>query len=144
MKMTAGDRERFQNKVGPTDENGCWPWAGTLHQWGYGRFHLNGGNRNAHRVAWVMENGPIPEGLYIDHLCRNRKCVNPEHLEAVTNRENILRGTAPAALNSRKRVCLRGHEYTDDNTYVTPTGARKCRTCERARWKRKNLLRRAA
>jgi hypothetical protein len=83
-------------------------------------------------VAYELAIGPIPEGLTIDHLCRNRGCVNPAHLEAVTNRTNLLRGDGIAALNARKTHCKRGHEFTPENTYVWREGTRACRACHTA------------
>ncbi len=85
----------------------------------------------AHRAAYELYVGPIPEGLTIDHLCRNTLCVNPAHLEAVTMRENILRGTGPSAQAARKTHCLRGHPFDDGNTLFRATGKRVCRACQR-------------
>jgi hypothetical protein len=84
----------------------------------------------AHRVLYRLVNGPIPIGAEIDHLCRNRSCVNPDHLEAVSHRENLMRSPiAPAAINARKTHCKYGHEFTQTNTYVS-SGRRRCRLCQ--------------
>lgn len=110
----------------------CWLWRGELRK-GYGRVLFGGGRLSAHRVVYEMEVGPIPEGLVIDHLCRNHACVNPEHMEPVTQRVNVLRGVAPAAANARKTHCLRGHAFDDENTYPVRVGGRGCRACDRRR-----------
>lgn len=115
------------------DENGCWIWQRCLTPLGYGHTTQSLGGGFAHRLAWEVVNGPIPPGLTIDHLCRNRACVNPAHLEPVTHRENVLRSPlALAAINARKTHCKRGHEFTPENTYRVNAGRhRACRTCRR-------------
>lgn len=130
--------QRFWEKVdknGPTPEHRpelgpCWVWtAATIEEYGY--FWLDGDNVRAHRVSCEWERGPIPEGLVVDHLCRNHSCVRPSHLEAVTEQENILRGTGPSAENAAKTHCIHGHAFTPENTKMTPRGGRHCRTCAR-------------
>lgn len=86
----------------------CWEWIGTVNSGGYGSFN-DGRQFKAHRWSYARFKGPIPPSLTLDHLCRNRRCVNPDHLEPVTNRENILRGNGPTAENARKTHCKRGH-----------------------------------
>lgn len=112
----------------PTD---CWVFAGRKHPDGYGRVKGGGRMRQAHRVLYEALVGPIPDGLTIDHLCRVRACVNPLHLEPVTNRENILRGEGWPARNARKTHCAYGHPFDEANTYVDPSGRRTCRACRR-------------
>jgi hypothetical protein len=91
----------------------------------------------AHRLAYQLLVGPIPEGLVIDHLCRNPPCQNPAHMECVTHRENTLRGASPHAMNARKTHCKRGHEFTFQNTYVDAKGCRSCLACRAAAAARK-------
>lgn len=112
----------------------CIEFVGLKDQ-GYGRIYIVGSwNRylRAHVVAWEKVRGPVPEGKQIDHLCRNRACINPEHLEAVTSRENTLRGFGPTAVNARKTHCPRGHPLSDGNVLVDKRGHRCCRTCQLA------------
>lgn len=121
----------FSSRVSIDPETRCWEWQGAIAVTGYGVCKRRGRTRFAHRAAYMELVGPIPEGLTIDHLCRNHRCVNPVHLEAVTITENILRGTSPAAQNARKTHCLRGHPFNEANTYMTPRGGRVCRACYR-------------
>ncbi len=111
------------------DKNGCWNWD-VCDNLGYGRA-TDGKHRSvkAHRLMYERLVGPIPEGLVIDHLCRNRTCVNPDHLEPVTQSENVRRGNGFSAVNARKTHCKRGHPLDGDNLYRNPAGARVCRTC---------------
>lgn len=111
----------------------CWLWTGGLNNRGYGRFYDGTRMVLAHRWAYEHFVGPIPDGLQLDHLCRVRHCVNPAHLEAVTNKVNSLRGVSPAAKNALKTNCPQGHPYDDANTWVSKNGFRQCRTCHRIR-----------
>lgn len=122
--------DRFWSKVRPAGD--CWEWTAAKLQ-GYGRFHVRRTVQvAAHRWAYEYMVTEIPEGLELDHLCRNRACVNPWHLEPVTPRENTLRSANPCAANARKTHCSNGHEYTEENTYLRPEGHRMCRTCRAA------------
>jgi hypothetical protein len=117
----------------------CEPWTGSVDSEGYGRTR----GRRAHRVVYEREVGQIPEGFTIDHLCRNRRCVNPAHMEPVPNGVNVLRGYGPPAQNARKTHCAHGHPLTGANLYIHPRGARVCRTCRRSSqmgWLRKRAL----
>lgn len=125
--------ERFYSKVTEVD-SGCWEWGGFVAQDGYGHFALTTDRPVvAHRWAYEHLIAPIPEGLHLDHLCRNRSCVNPWHLEPVPGAVNIRRGVSFSADNARKTHCLRGHPFDAANTYLTPDGRRMCRVCMRAR-----------
>ena len=118
----------FSNVV--VADNGCWKWVGTSNTHGYGHFHANGRSRLAHRVGYELMVGPIPKGLELDHLCRNRCCVNPEHLEPVTGKENLRRSKLHrGAINSDKKFCNHGHPFDSINTYYRENGSRKCRAC---------------
>lgn len=130
---------RFWVKVQKTD--GCWLWTGRLDSHGYGLFRAPGIRIRAHRFAYQALVSFIPEGLHIDHLCRNRQCVNPAHLEPVTCKENLLRGEGPTGKKSRQTHCINGHILDAENTYVRPNGTRLCRTCakERARMYRSKV-----
>lgn len=132
--------ERFWAKVdreGPAPDAAphlgpCWIWTGGLVGGGYGQFGVTGQwHKRAHRYAYELVVGPIPDGLVLDHLCRVRCCVNPAHLEPVTQRENLMRGLG--SWNAGKTHCKRGHEFTPENTYVAPHGKRTCRTCRNVR-----------
>lgn len=125
--------ERFWANVVKTET--CWLWRGNLsHEGsGYGRFKDQGYKWYAHRWAYVHLVGPIQDDLQIDHLCRVKRCVNPQHMEPVTPRVNTMRGFSPSAINARKEYCPRNHRYDLMNTYFTKAGGRHCRACERVK-----------
>lgn len=112
---------------------GCWEFTGYIDRYGYGVMKVNGRKTKAHRVAYELAIGPIPDGLTIDHLCRNRSCVNTDHLEVVTSCVNTLRGESVSARAARQTHCVNGHPFDLFNTY-TAHGWRKCRTCDRLRY----------
>lgn len=108
--------------------SGCWLWVGATRGTGYGAFGIGRRQFQAHRVAYELLVGPIPQGLQIDHLCRVRRCVNPAHLEPVTQRENLLRGNTIVAAQAAQTHCKRGHLFDEANTRVR-NGQRLCRAC---------------
>lgn len=129
--------DRFWKRIDRRGPNECWEWVGAVTANGYGRFspRVDGvmHRQMAHRVAYEALVGQIPDGLVIDHLCRNRRCVNPAHLEAVTQLVNVMRGEGVGVINAAKSECLDGHEFTPENTYMTPRGGRACMACQRRR-----------
>lgn len=133
--------QRFMDKWMPVPESGCWLWLDEDSSSGYGRFWDGKQAHQAHRFSYEHFVGPVPEGLQLDHLCRVRCCVNPSHLEPVTARENLLRGEGPPGRNARKSHCLRGHEFTLENTYRNGTHGRNCRTCAKSNQERYRLER---
>lgn len=140
------DVDRFLAKI-EKQENGCWEWTATHNNQGYGQFRIGNFTAKAHRISYMMFVGPIPDGLELDHLCRNRSCVSPEHLEPVTSQENTLRSPiAVAAINAAKTHCLNGHEFTPENTYMQGKHLqnRGCRECQRNRQRAWNANKRKA
>lgn len=128
------------------DDNGCWLWTGALTNAAYGRFNWKHEDANvpgAHRVVLHAIGQRVPRDMVVDHLCRVRHCINPDHLEVVAQRENVLRSPiAPGAINAAKTHCPQGHEYSPENTYVQlprkgrMTTGRLCKACVRARYLR--------
>jgi hypothetical protein len=145
VTLSPDELTRFWSKVEKTST--CWLWtAGTCRGYGYfatarknGR---HGRSLRAHRVAFELLRGPIPNGMQLDHLCRVRGCVNPDHLEVVTGATNTLRGISSPAINARKTHCRRGHEFTPENTYID-CGSRRCKACRRLIQNRWNAQQRA-
>ena len=127
--------QRFLSKVKIVGS--CWEWQAYVQQNGYGQFGVNNKVEYSHRVSYTIFKGDIPLGLDLDHLCRNHKCVNPDHLESVTRKENSRRGEN---WQRNKTHCKRGHEYTPENTYVQPSSkARICKICKRITRKESKL-----
>lgn len=126
--------------------NGCWLWTGGVKSGGYVNYRVNGVSTLGHRFVYETLFGPVPDGLEIDHTCHNgtgcpggacvhRRCLNPDHLEAVTHRVNTLRGNGPFADRARQTHCIRGHEFNEKNTYVRKNGTRWCLMCKQLRRK---------
>ncbi len=123
--------ERFWSSI-DKQSDGCWLWTGPTSKDGYGHFWFENRQWRAHCFAWeLLKGGPISENLQLDHLCRVRHCVNPDHLEPVTCRKNLLRGETLAAQNAVKTHCPQGHAFEGDNLYVSGRGDRQCRICRR-------------
>lgn len=139
--MDPKDEVRFWQKVSPPDQNGCCKWTGVTSNKGYGQFHLGGRKVLAHRVAYTLVKGEIPEGMELDHVrsrgCRSTLCTNVDHLEPVTREENNLRSSSATALNAGKTACASGHPYDEANTRYRKSGRRACRACDRDRTRRR-------
>lgn len=133
--------ERWAAKVDFRGAGGCWVWTASLTANGYGYFAPDHGpaykgTRIAHRFAFEHFIGPVRDGLVLDHLCRNRACVNPDHLDPVSQRENLMRGDTIPAKRAAQTHCKHGHEFTADNIYRHPTrGTRHCRACQKSKAK---------
>jgi hypothetical protein len=151
--MHPGDERlpaRFWKKISPDPETECWLWTAYTDPRGYGRFgvYVRGSGPKshwAHRYAYECLVGPIPDGLVIDHLCRVKHCVNPAHLEPVTQRENIMRGKAPErakGMAAARTHCKHGHEYTAENTGLYHSRGYRCRYCKTCSMERDAQLRR--
>lgn len=131
LAVSVSDLRRFFEKV--EDKGDCWEWAVGLMGGGYGQFHFDGKPNYAHRWIYELVNGPVGSDLTLDHLCRNRKCVRPDHLEPVTRGENVLRGVGPSAIAAKATHCPQGHPYSGENLTVKKDGTRRCKTCHRER-----------
>lgn len=137
--VLAIDPARFWARVDQTNPSGCWPWLGALNESGYGIVRVGGRTARAHRVAFELSTGRrIAHGMQIDHVrsrgCARRDCCNPGHLEEVTPAENSRRskaGEVNRALMLSRTHCVRNHEFTPDNTHISPNGTRICRACKR-------------
>jgi hypothetical protein len=110
----------------------CWIWTQVLHEKGYGHFYFRGVILFVHRVSYILHVGPLPswKEMQLDHLCRNRACINPAHLELVTCRENLLRGETSTAERAARTICIHGHPLTSGNVRLNTQGHRRCKTCD--------------
>lgn len=117
--LTQGDIARFEAKYITGEElDDCWKWIAGKTSDGYGQFRIGRTVFRAHRISYTLIKGDVPNGLTLDHKCRNRSCVNPNHLETVTSSENTLRGEGAGARHKRKTHCIHGHEFSPDNTRI--------------------------
>lgn len=130
--MTQTLMDRFVEKV-VLMPDGCWHWSAARHAYGYGKIGLEKGNGLAHRIAWALFVGPIPEGMFVCHRCDVPWCVNPAHLFLGTHQDNVDDMVAKGRnyIHPLKTHCSKGHAFEAENVYVTPKGARACRTCNR-------------
>jgi hypothetical protein len=138
--------DRLLAKIDIDPATGCWNFTGRIESNGYGRIHAVAGEAPwlSHRLAYTLLVGDIPEGLTIDHLCRNRACCNPDHLEPVTVRENIRRGDSHAGRKARQTHCKRGHAFDEANTIRDRrNGGRICRQCKNEAQRRYRIRRRS-
>jgi hypothetical protein len=138
MKYQRGPiAERLEFYSIPEPNSGCVIWLGTLNSAGYGSMTFHGKKKLAHVMAYELANNPVPEDMELDHLCCVPCCINPNHLEPVTHRENVIRGYRSGSYQHKGRhaqFCKRGHEFTVENTYIRPdNGRRACLTCRQAR-----------
>lgn len=141
-------RERLFSRL-VIDPSGCLLWTGCRDNWGYGRIRTGGRRQQeVHRVMWELLEGPVPDGLMLDHVkargCVNRHCASIAHLEPVTPAENNRRSSSASAVNAAKTHCDSGHEFTEANTYTGANGARECRACGRDSQRRYKARKRAA
>lgn len=143
-KLTVKEADALEKILSKTtlSDTGCWEWGGYINPQGYGSFYFEKKSWPTHRIAYRFLVQVPKRSLVIDHLCRNRKCLNPHHLEQVTTRENILRGVGWTAVQARKTECNLGHPFTPENTRIRRTGSRRCLECQRnfhRKWLKKKL-----
>ena len=140
MRIVGDDLSRLLSRT-KKQEDGCWVWQGARLTNGYGSVRVlrDGVSKAAlaHRLAYELVSGPIPAGMQLDHLCRVRHCINPTHLEPVTQVTNILRGESPWARRKRQTHCIHGHPLAGANVRVRRDGTRQCRECDREQQRRK-------
>lgn len=141
MQIDSKVQERFWSNVsGKSGDDECWMWTGYKSEKGYGVLKIKEKAIRAHRLSYILAFGEIPTGMQLDHLCRNKVCVNPRHLEAVTSRENTIRAVpyrkprAEWAPTNRELTgkCKNGHDFSGDNIYISPRGLPFCRLCKKA------------
>jgi len=131
--MICSDRERIEANCVHEPNSGCWLWTACVSDNGYGKTTHRGRQQYAHRASYMEHVGEIPDGLVLDHLCRTRCCVNPAHLEAVTQRVNLLRGETTSSRHAAKTHCPQGHSYQEHGYVSGATTSRRCRACSKAK-----------
>jgi hypothetical protein len=135
----------FWNSVSPEPNSGCWLWTGPGNHADYGKTWWKGKTISAHRKSWLALVGDVPDEMQLDHLCKNRRCCNPAHLEVVTARENTRRSESPTGQRARQTHCIHGHELTGDNLFFAKGGKeRQCRACLQRRHREARDRRRKA
>ena len=134
--------DRFSAKLRINARTGCWDWIGATQPTGYGQLWNGVRPEQAHRIAFKLFTGAIPVGCEIDHLCRNRGCVNPAHLRAVPHKENMRVSDTLMGRNAAKTFCMRGHPLSGENLILNSSGARQCRECSNMRARRAKAKRR--
>jgi len=143
-KQKQTDIERLMQRVVIDPSSGCWQWQGPTN-YGYGRFYSRGVTYRAHRAAYELLVGPVPIGLEMHHLCHNRACVNPSHLQPIERHDHWLLGTSVSLFNATKETCVNGHPFTEENTHIYEKAGRKvrhCRACGRERVRKQAASRR--
>lgn len=134
---------RFHSKYIPVTESGCWIWTDHLCRGDYAQFYINGALQMSHRVSYEIHIGPIPRNMEIDHICRVRCCVNPEHLRPLPHKDNVLCGSGLTAKHALKTHCINGHPFSGDNLQFKPNrNERVCRQCNKDRalaWRRSRI-----
>jgi hypothetical protein len=136
--VSASDKQRYFSHVAPVGD--CLMWVGSTWPGGYGVFNYKGKKVLSHRFSYLINHGSIENGKVLDHICRNRLCVNTTHLRAVSRRENVTENSLSIqARNKAKTHCCRGHEFNKDNTYIKANGCRDCRECSKIRHNRKKV-----
>ena len=134
-------KERLDQWSIPEPNSGCVLWLGAARPNGYCQMKINGRMHYVHRVSYELTKGPILKGLTLDHLCRVRSCLNPNHLEPVSSKENTLRGHSIMVTRAAQTHCINGHPFTGEHLYIPPDGGRSCRTCKRLRMRAYRMLR---
>lgn len=133
-------KKRLMNLSYPEPNTGCFIWIGATYNNGYGFININKRSVSAHRLSYFVHKGIIPENFIVDHLCNNKYCINPHHLEAKSQKDNLLRSNSASTLNILKTHCDKGHEFSNENTRLNKQGSRECIACLNERKKKYYLV----